>query len=148
MKKVFDDIREFHEKFELGYDGKPRAIGEDMAEFRSKFGLEEIVEYENSNALANKASDDRDSVDYTYHLAGIMDAFVDQLYVLAGTIYLHGMAGQFEEAWDRVHQANMTKIRTKRAEDSKRGSEYDVVKPKGWVAPKHEDLVEDNNLEA
>lgn len=52
----------------------------------------------------------------------------------------------FLEAWSRVQLANMSKVRATSAEQSKRGSTHDVVKPPGWVAPSHTDLVEINNL--
>lgn len=37
--------------------------------------------------------------------------------------------------WNEVQRANMTKERTRRAEDSKRGSKWDVIKPAGWTPP-------------
>jgi len=46
----------------------------------------------------------------------------------------------FLEAWNRVHYCNMQKVRALRAEDSTRGSIYDVVKPPGWVKPDLTDL--------
>jgi len=49
----------------------------------------------------------------------------------------------FVEAWDRVHRANMSKVRAEKAGDSKRGSKFDVVKPSGWTAPDLTDLVGD-----
>lgn len=47
----------------------------------------------------------------------------------------------FKEAWRRVHEANMKKMRVERAEDSKRGSIYDCVKPEGWRPADLSDLV-------
>lgn len=44
--------------------------------------------------------------------------------------------------WDDVQRANMSKERAVRADQSKRGSTYDVFKPVGWVAPRTEELVE------
>ena len=41
----------------------------------------------------------------------------------------------WDDTWDAVQTANMTKVRAASAADSKRGSSLDVVKPKGWVAP-------------
>lgn len=41
----------------------------------------------------------------------------------------------FNDVWDLVHRANMQKVRAKRAEESKRGSRFDVIKPPGWEAP-------------
>lgn len=47
----------------------------------------------------------------------------------------------FTEAWSRVHNANMQKVRAARVQDSKRDSGFDVVKPPGWKAPDLSDLV-------
>ena len=47
----------------------------------------------------------------------------------------------FHIAFDRVHKANMSKIRAKSNKEGKRGSTWDVVKPEGWVAPDLTDLV-------
>lgn len=143
--KIFEDIKEFHEKFGIEYNGKPRIVSPDVSEFRAKFGKEEIKEYHDANDEAWYLSDAMDSEGYTLALAEILDAFVDQMYVLAGTVYLHGMQHQFEEAWRRVHEANMAKVRASSADESKRGSSLDVVKPGGWKAPCHLDLVRDNN---
>lgn len=41
----------------------------------------------------------------------------------------------WDDTWNAVQTANMTKVRAASAADSKRGSSLDVVKPKGWVAP-------------
>jgi predicted HAD superfamily Cof-like phosphohydrolase len=46
----------------------------------------------------------------------------------------------FDEGWRRVHAANMSKVRATDA-TGKRKSQWDVVKPEGWVAPTMEDLV-------
>ena len=71
-------------------------------------------------------------------------ALVDLVYVAIGTAHLHGF--DFEEAWRRVHHANMQKIRTPNAEASTRGSKHDVIKPEGWEPPSHTDLVEVNDV--
>lgn len=141
------DIREFHEKFGLTYDGKPRALHEDnMDLFRFRFLVEELNEYQlaftalrHEMTLPPGVSLDPGIV--TEHLAQALDALVDLTYVALGTAYLHGF--NFEEAWRRVHEANMQKMRVERESDSKRGSKFDVVKPRGWEPPDHSDLVED-----
>lgn len=51
------------------------------------------------------------------------------------------MGYNFDVGWHRVHEANMSKVRTERPADSKRGSGWDVVKPEGWRSPILEDLV-------
>lgn len=67
----------------------------------------------------------------------------DALMQLHRTIVDHAfMCGlNFIEAWQRVHNANMTKRRAEKTSDSKRGSTVDVVKPEGWVPPDLSDLV-------
>lgn len=115
------DIEDFHKKYGLAYEGKPRHLVGDLKAFRQLFMEEELTEY----ALA-------------YSLVDKLDALVDLVYVALGTAYLHGF--DFREAWRRVHEANMKKIRASRANESKRGTSLDVVKPPGWQAPDLSDL--------
>jgi predicted HAD superfamily Cof-like phosphohydrolase len=118
-------IKEFHTKFKLDYEGPPRNLDSDLATFRIDFMDEELSEY----ALATT----------TGVLHGQLDALVDLVYVALGTAYMQGF--NFNEAFKRVHEANMNKVRTPSTKESLRNSEYDVVKPKGWVAPDLSDLV-------
>jgi predicted HAD superfamily Cof-like phosphohydrolase len=143
-----EDIREFHVKFNLEYEGKPRSLHqENMDHFRFRFLVEELNEYQRATTalrqeLTLPPEIDRDPGIVVEHLAQALDALVDLVYVSLGTAYLHGF--DFEEAWRRVHDANMQKIRVERPEDSKRGSGFDVIKPDGWEPPDHSDLVEDH----
>jgi predicted HAD superfamily Cof-like phosphohydrolase len=123
---LFEMIKEFHTKFGLEYSGKPRTLPRDLRNFRMDFMEEELSEY----AIA--ASNNQD-------LHSELDALVDLVYVAIGTAYLQGF--DFNEAFKRVHEANMKKIRVQRIADSKRKSQYDVVKPEGWTAPDLTDLV-------
>jgi len=111
------DIKEFHEKFNLTYEGGPRELPVELDIFRTNFIQEELDEYIDSSNLEHK-----------------FDALIDMVYVILGTAYMHGF--DFEEGWKRVHEANMTKIR----QPSER-SGFDVVKPDGWKAPDLGDLV-------
>ena len=127
MLQAMKDIEEFHKKFCLDYDGPPRELPQELGAFRFRFMDEELQEY----STADLAGD----------LEGQLDALVDLCYVAMGTAYLQGFTPErFAEAWSRVHAANMSKVRTKREEDSKRGSTYDVVKPQGWTPPVLSDL--------
>lgn len=47
----------------------------------------------------------------------------------------------WNKLWDDVQRANMSKERALKASDSKRGSTWDVVKPKGWIPPRTEEIV-------
>src|SRR5262245_35178552 len=120
-----DDVGQFHEKYELEYKGEPRFLPLDLSTFRLKFMQEELDEYQTARSHMD--------------LAGQLDALGDLLYVVLGTAYLHGF--DLAEAWRRIHASNMQKVRTKKFEDSTRGSAFDVVKPPGWEPPFLKDLV-------
>ncbi len=122
-KSMFNKIKEFHEKFGLEYNGDPRQLSAEMQKFRCKFLLEEITEY-------LMATMDGDIVEQ-------LDALVDIVYVALGTAYLQGF--DFNEAFRRVHEQNMKKVRVENPSESKRGTSFDVIKPPGWT---HASLVD------
>ena len=134
----FDDIKDFHEKFELVYDGKPRALPKDLDRFRIDFLKEEFSEYTFSHENAQILQKCKEEI-YFDHLELCLDGLVDMVYVILGTAYLHGF--DFDEAWKRVHQANMKKVRAVGPGESKRNSTYDVIKPPDWQPPYLKDLV-------
>lgn len=150
MNPWLKDIEDFHKKFGIAYEGKPRALPEDLRLFRTNFKEEELGEYASHGyQLAVKLSGNPnvvfDRADITHHIEEQLDALVDLLYVALGTVHLQGFGPIFDEAWRRVHERNMAKVRAQAdASDSKRGSSFDVVKPPGWFPPKHTDLVEDH----
>lgn len=47
----------------------------------------------------------------------------------------------WDELWEDVQRANMSKERALRAGDSKRGSTWDVIKPQGWVSPRTAEII-------
>ena len=112
------DIRDFHKRFCIDYDGPPRELPGDLSKFRLEFMQEELLEYE----LACENGD----------IEGQFDALIDLVYVVLGTAHMQGFP--FTEGWDLVHDANMRKVRGTRY-TSKRDSPYDVVKPEGWKNP-------------
>lgn len=118
----FEYIRQFHWMFDLAYEDGPRDLPDDLRDFRIQFMYEELKEYCDA-----KTREDA------------LDALVDLVYVAVGTAYLHGF--NFNEAFRRVQNANLAKVRAESADDSKRGSSYDVVKPEGWLPPFLGDLV-------
>lgn len=139
------DIQAFHDKFQRSYYGDPRALPDDVQEFRNKFSKEEHHEYlEAVTDLIGWLTTGSDA-NISATLARVLDALIDKVYVDWGTALLHGFTPRImREAWRRVHAANMRKIAAVRAEDSTRGSALDVVKPEGWVAPDLTDLVKDH----
>lgn len=133
LTRMWCDICDFHHKFKLNYDGPPRVLPLELGDFRAKFLQEELDEYNKARAEIVAHGDSLE------RRADMLDALVDLVYVALGTAYLHGF--NFAEAWRRVQRANMAKIRAERADQSKRGSTFDVVKPEGWKPPNHMDLV-------
>lgn len=139
---LFQDIKNFHEKFGLEYAGRPRVLPEELAKFRTGFMAEELAEYAfggdevDTNILVSIVKED---LRPPKSLEDQFDALIDLVYVALGTAYLQGF--DFNAGWKRVHEANMKKVRAATAVDSKRGSTYDVVKPDGWQAPDLKDLV-------
>lgn len=113
----WQDIKDFHEKFGLEYSGPPRDLTKDLASFRLGFIFEELDEL----IVAETKAD-------------VLDALVDLVYVIMGTAYLQGF--NFQEAWNRVHAANMAKTRG----PSARSQDFDVIKPEGWRPPDLSDL--------
>lgn len=137
---ISDDVERFHVKFGLKYEGLPRFLTGEMAEFRRRFLEEELDEYKKAMYQGIYwIAQDPDSPRVVECLAEALDALVDLVYVARGTAYLMGL--DFDEAWRRVQDANMRKIRAERASDSKRDTKFDVVKPPGWSPPDHTDLV-------
>lgn len=155
-KTALEQVAEFHKKFGLAYSGKPRELNTELALFRIGFMLEELAEYCSASGFMRLGLELEDLIgriktnesliawrgpkaDNNFH--DQLDALVDLSYVLHGTAYLQGF--NLDGAFEKVHKANMKKIRTERPEDSKRGSKYDVVKPEGWVAPDLSEFLKD-----
>lgn len=118
----FEDVGDFHRKFDLrASDVEPGPVDFSRAliDFRIGFLQEELDEFK-------EAVDDRDQV-------GMFDALLDLVYVAMGTAHLLGYPWQ--EGWDEVHRANMTKLRATAAEQSMRNSTLDVVKGPDFVPP-------------
>ncbi len=85
------------------------------------------------------------------NLEDALDGLIDLQYVLLGTADLMGFShpgpGKFanmsiwQEAWNRVHNANMKKEPVVNAKESSRGFNIDLKKPKGWLKPQFKDLL-------
>jgi predicted HAD superfamily Cof-like phosphohydrolase len=117
--KCVDDVKQFHKKMGFLYEGPPRSEYSDR-DRRIEHLLEEVYEYAGAKDLAQQ-----------------LDALLDLIYVAAGAIIEHGLADVADEAWDRVHAANMRKQGTSQSE-GKGG----VVKPPGWQPPSLTSLVQ------
>ncbi len=115
------DVKAFQERFMVPMARVPSMLTDDLFDFRYRFLQEEITEW-------SKAQMNGD-------LPEAADALVDLAYVLHGTALMMGLP--WSHLWRTVHEKNMQKVRVARADDSKRGSIYDVVKPAGWTPPDH-----------
>lgn len=155
------DVINFHEHFELHHEvnEKPGFLTMDLQRVRVNFLQEELNEYAASCGMEQVVSepDEEGNVTITWefsdgYMAGdaaeeeqalekALDGLIDLQYVLLGTVHLHGFAPIWNTAWGRVQDANMSKIRVTNADDSKRGTTHDVLKPEGWVAPQFRDLL-------
>lgn len=92
--EMVDDIVAFHEKFKIAYNGAPRKLPKNIAEFRIKFLTEELMnEYIPAVMLGNVTEQ--------------VDGLFDLIYVAMGTLYLMGI--DIEEVWAEGHASNMSK---------------------------------------
>ncbi|QGH72159.1 MAG: NTP-PPase [Caudovirales sp. ctOwN3] len=116
----YEDVCAFHEKFGLMPKGTiPKSLDSNTAKFRILFLEEELNEFKQAVAEND--------------LEGMADALIDLVYVAMGTSVL--MQLPWQQLWDEVQRANMTKVRADDETQSKRGSSLDVIKPAGWKAP-------------
>lgn len=143
----FQDVTAFHRHHGINYEGKPRSLDFDLLQFRLKFLREELGEFEgHADQLAFAvqglpgSSDDRAEV--SIRLANCLDALCDLVYVALGTAHLMGLP--FDEAWKRVHAANMAKSLGSDEKSFDARIRLKLEKPPEWQAPDHTDLVEDN----
>lgn len=122
---LFGMVAAFHQKFGLEPTQFPDFPIEEIWKLKNKHMQEELDEI-------RAAAINGDLEEY-------FDGLIDLIYVALGAAYLAGLP--FNQGFRRVHEANMTKVRALRQEDSKRGSTYDIVKPAGFVAPTLTDLI-------
>lgn len=141
FRVLIEDIADFHKKFGLGYEGKPRVLEPDLFPFRANFMTEEAMEWEDAQRGIGFAIGDKDEAEVTHKMADALDAVIDLLYITLGNAYMQGFTDyHLSQAWQRVHAANMSKIRG----PSNRSEKFDIIKPEGWQPPKLDDLVEDH----
>ena len=124
------DINEMHAKFgvhkwvqsELQSDVDFRRLKK-FLQFRLNFLTEELDE-------TKKAFEDKDSEE-------IVDGLIDLCVVAIGTLDAFGVDAY--KAWDEIHNANMAKEPgIKESRPNPRGLP-DLIKPKDWIGPKHND---------
>ena len=134
--KWVSDIADMHTKF--GVNKVLRQLDRDKLEaflkFRIDFLQEELDEM-------RKAVVDRQArkIDASTAADDTVDALIDLCVVAIGT--LNAFDVNADEAWNRVHRANMTKeVGIKESRPNPLGLP-DLIKPEGWTAPTHADNV-------
>jgi predicted HAD superfamily Cof-like phosphohydrolase len=128
---LYDDVRAFHQKFGFDLPRVPTRLKGKKRQVKFDHVIEELHEYWRAAYASRNPRKRR---------AHELDAIVDLIYVALGIAVLSGY-DNFNEAWKRVHTANMSKVRATRKSQSKRGTTFDVVKPPNFKAPELEDLV-------
>ena len=97
MKKQLEQVKEFHDKFNVKTEDIPTSnISIDECRLRYDLMKEENLEYETAC--------------YNNDLVEIADALGDQLYILCGTILRHGLQHKIEEVFDEIQASNMSKL--------------------------------------
>lgn len=93
MKEILDKVREFQNAFAQSVSDVPTMSTIDVEALRYELMREENKEYRDADNIVEK-----------------LDAVVDMLYILAGTINAHGLQDLVGPAFDLVHTNNMTKL--------------------------------------
>jgi predicted HAD superfamily Cof-like phosphohydrolase len=156
----FDDVGDFHQKFNLDNTthkpAGPRPLDAGLLKFRINFLIEELREF--VQAIDFQETTDGEITVIVNHEKAF-DSLLDLAYVVKGTA--HVMGYPWQRGWDEVQRANMAKERCELdhqffAEDgdapmnaddlctvcrqpyhkhSLRGNINDVIKPPGWKEP-------------
>lgn len=141
MSKENNNVRAFHDKFGIVNPTTPHFLNEKVLGFRIKFMYEELKEFIQASgynievALGHHPGNEFQMMKPEQDMHGMADALVDLVYVAHGTALMMGIP--WEKIWDEVQKKNMLKERATSADQSKRGSKLDVIKPKGWTPPDH-----------
>lgn len=124
MTEYLEKVREFQRASDQTLNRKPELVNM----------KDEILRYE----LMREENEEYFTACRNNNTVEVLDALVDQMYILLGTINTHGMQDVFEEAFNRVHDNNMTKV-----VDGKviRNADGKILKPEGFVPVNLEDLV-------
>lgn len=96
MEEQIKMVYEFHQKFKQQQNDKPAFLTNHESALRYSLGKEELDEY-------LQAVNEKDMIE-------ILDALADQLYILFGTICKHGLQNHIVQAFELVHQNNMSKL--------------------------------------
>ena len=136
MRSDFDSVGDFHQKFNLDnatfIKPGPREVPRALIDFRLRFLIEELKETAKGLGVDLEVTMERREPT-EIDIVSVADGLVDLNYVSCGTAHVLGLP--WPQLFAEVQRANMTKERAVRAEQSARGSTFDVIKPPGWTPP-------------
>lgn len=112
----YEDVKNMYEKFGFTLNNEPVKVDHKLMTQRVAMMQEEL--------------DELDEAVFVDDFPDQVDALIDLVYFALGTAAIMGIPWQ--ELWDDVHRANMTK----EIGVTKRGITQDLRKPEGWKGPK------------
>ena len=117
MKRLLEQVREFHKAFDVPILPAAQMPHEERRKLRYRILKEEFEEY-----VAAENDDD---------LAEVADALGDMAYIIAGTALEYGIP--LDRVLDEIHRSNMAKL----GPDGKpiKRADGKVIKPDGWQPP-------------
>lgn len=126
-----NDIAEMHKKYGVN------AWVKDTTENGDYDKLQKFIEFR-INFLDEELDETKEAI-LRGDSAEVVDGLIDLCVIAIGTLDAFGVDAH--TAWDRVHKANMSKeVGVKESRPNDLGLP-DLVKPKGWVSPEHNDNV-------
>lgn len=94
MRHPFDDVREFHEVYNLAQGSVPALPDQDLRDLRFRLLKEEFEEYQEGER--------------TNDIVEIADALADIIYIACGTAVAYGIP--LDRVFAEVHRSNMSKL--------------------------------------
>lgn len=109
----FDDVRDFHNKFNV-----PVRVNPGIPSIQESILREDLIDEETGEL--KYAMEQQDLIE-------IADGIADSIYVLIGTALVYGIP--LQEVWDEVQRTNMAKTGGTKSAQGK------ILKPQGWLPP-------------
>ena len=127
---MLNKIKEMHRYFKIDSENVPHRLPRSEKAFRYRAMNEEIYEYAEAETLEDE-----------------LDALVDVVVFALGTAERQGMIHIFEEAFNRVIEANMMKTVGPNKNKDRGEFHIDLQKPIDWKAPNFDDLLKGDECE-
>lgn len=93
FREIIGKVEEFHNAFGVHNNSRPTLQSSNVTSLRSKLMVEEVDEYLEAQTIGDVA-----------------DAIGDQLYILCGTIAVHGLQDKIVDIFNAIHESNMSKL--------------------------------------